>query len=110
MSSEPEFDVFLAHYSGDKRLVREINTRLKRRGLKPWIDEEQIAPRRSFQQAIQQAIPKVKTAAIILGENGLGRWQAWEIKTFFPNASIKERLSFLFYCQASPKFQKVCHF
>ena len=63
--TEQLFDVFLAHNSADKPFVREINTKLKQRGLKTWIDEEQIAPGRSFQQEIQQAIPRVKTAAII---------------------------------------------
>jgi tetratricopeptide (TPR) repeat protein len=81
--TEQLFDVFLAHNSADKPFVREINTKLKQCGLKTWIDEEQIAPGRSFQQEIQQAIPIVKTAAIILGKDGIGRWQNWEIQTFF---------------------------
>jgi tetratricopeptide (TPR) repeat protein len=81
--TEQLFDVFLAHHSADKPFVREINTKLKQRGLKTWIDEEQIAPGRSFQQAIQQAIPTVKTAAIILGKDGIGGWQNLEIQAFF---------------------------
>jgi hypothetical protein len=81
--TEQLFDVFLAHHSADKPFVREINTNLKQRGLKTWIDEEQISPGRSFQQEIQQAIPRVKTAAIILGKDGIGRWQNWEIQAFF---------------------------
>ncbi len=83
MSNHAEFDVFLAHHSGDKPLVRQISAKLKAQGLKPWIDEEQIPPGRSFQDAIQQAIPIAKTAAIILGTEGLGRWQDWEIKAIF---------------------------
>ncbi|MEB3355299.1 MAG: tetratricopeptide repeat protein, partial [Synechococcales bacterium] len=83
MSLDHEFDVFLAHHNGDKPLVRQIATQLKQRGLKPWIDEEQIAPGQPFQAEIQQAVPVVKTAAIILGENGVGQWQEWEILTFF---------------------------
>jgi tetratricopeptide (TPR) repeat protein len=81
--TEQLFDVFLAHHSADKPFVREINTKLKQRGLKTWIDEEQIAPGQSFQEAIQQAIPRVKTAAIILGKDGIGLWQHWEIQAFF---------------------------
>ena len=81
--TEQLFDVFLAHHSADKPFVREINTKLKQHGLKTWIDEEQILPGRSFQKAIQQAIPIVKTAAIILGKDGIGRWQNWEIEVLF---------------------------
>jgi TIR domain/Ricin-type beta-trefoil lectin domain-like len=83
MSGDHEFDVFLAHHSDDKPFVLEISTKLKQRGLKPWVDKEQIAPGRSFQEEIQQAIPTVKTAAIILGVKGVGRWQKWEIHAFF---------------------------
>ncbi|NJM71238.1 MAG: TIR domain-containing protein [Scytonema sp. RU_4_4] len=74
------FDVFLAHNSQDKPLVRAIANELKRRGLKPWLDEEQIPPGRSFQDEIQQAIPLSKSAAIFLGLQGLGNWQSWELK------------------------------
>jgi hypothetical protein len=40
--AQPQFDVFLAHNSQDKSLVRAIANELKRRGLNPWLDEEQI--------------------------------------------------------------------
>ncbi|MBD2358884.1 DUF3110 domain-containing protein [Tolypothrix sp. FACHB-123] len=80
--NQPLFDVFLAHNSLDKPLVKEIAKLLKLRGLKPWLDEEQIPPGRSFQDEIQQAIPIVKTAAVFIGYQGLGRWQNWELKVF----------------------------
>ena len=52
------------------------------RGLNPWLDVEQIPPGRWFQDVIQEAIPNVKSAAIIIGPNNLGRWQALELRTF----------------------------
>ncbi len=81
MSHQPEFDVFLAHNSQDKTAVKEIANQLKQRGLKVWIDEEQIPPGRPFQDEIQQAIPNVKAAAIFLGYVGLGKWQTMEVRT-----------------------------
>lgn len=42
MVNEQSFDVFLAHNSIDKPQVRAIAVELKRRGLNPWLDEEQI--------------------------------------------------------------------
>lgn len=77
-----EFDVFLAHNSADKPQVEAIGEALKCRGLKPWIDKEQIPPGRWFQDVIQQAITNVKTAAIIIGVKGLGKWQALELRSF----------------------------
>ena len=76
-----QFDVFLAHNSQDKPEVQLIAAALRQRNLKPWIDYDQIAPGSSFQDEIQQAIPLVKSAAIFIGERGLGRWQDWELKS-----------------------------
>jgi cell division protein ZapA (FtsZ GTPase activity inhibitor) len=77
-----QFDVFLAHNTQDKPEVRAIALALKQRNIKPWLDEEQIPPGRSFQDEIQQAIPLVKSAAIFIGSQELGRWQSWELKAF----------------------------
>jgi hypothetical protein len=76
-----QFDVFLAHNSVDKPLVREISARLREQGLNPWLDEEQIPPGELFQEAIQKAIPHIKSAAIIVGKSGLGQWQVIELHT-----------------------------
>jgi hypothetical protein len=77
-----EFDVFLAHNSIDKLLVESISKELKRRGLNPWLDKEQIPPGKWFQDIIQQAILRVKSAAIIVGPQGIGRWQSLELRAF----------------------------
>jgi hypothetical protein len=91
MTTQPYFDVFLAHNSQDKAQVRAIANKLKRRGLKPWIDEEQILPGRPFQDVIQQAIQDVKSAAIFIGPGGLGKWQILELRSLisrFVDANI----------------------
>ena len=80
--SMSEFDVFLAHNSQDKDAVDELHGLLTRHGISPWLDVEQIPPGRWFQDVIQQAIPNVKSAAIIIGKRGLGRWQALELRAF----------------------------
>ncbi|MDZ7960724.1 MAG: GUN4 domain-containing protein [Aulosira sp. DedQUE10] len=81
MSNQEQFDVFLAHNSQDKPQVRAIAKELKQRGLKPWLDEEQIPPGRPFQDYIQKAIQSVKSAAIFIGPQGLGKWQIMELRS-----------------------------
>jgi GTPase SAR1 family protein len=76
-----DFDVFVAYNAGDTAAVRSIVVDLKQRGLNPWIDTEQIAPGRSFQDTIQQAIPRTRSAAFVIGHQGVGRWQAIELQT-----------------------------
>jgi TIR domain len=77
-----EYDVFLAHNARDKPAVLSIARRLRRAGIYPWVDVEQIQPGRWFQDVINAVIPRVKAAAIIFGKHGLGRWQALETKSF----------------------------
>jgi tetratricopeptide (TPR) repeat protein len=79
--TEQLFDVFLAHSSVDKPQVRAIATKLREQGIKPWLDEEQIHPGKSFQEEIQKAIPQIKAAAIIIGTTRLGKWQIKELRS-----------------------------
>jgi hypothetical protein len=79
---EQEFDGFLAHNSQDKPLIRRIYRQLKARGIKPWLDEKEIAPGAKFQDAIQLAINQSRVAAIFIGQEELGSWQAFELKVF----------------------------
>lgn len=81
MTNQPDFDVFLAHNSQDKPQVRAIANKLKQRGLRVWLDEEQIPPGRPFQDVIQQALQNVKSAAIFIGTEGLGNWQILEFRS-----------------------------
>lgn len=77
-----KFDVFLAHNHNDKPQIEAIAKELRRRGLNPWLDKEQILPGRWFQDIIQKAISEVKSAAIFIGPSGLGKWQIAELRTF----------------------------
>jgi len=77
-----DFDVFLAHNSADKPQIMAIAKQLEERNLRTWLDEDQILGGRLFQDEIQQAIPRCKTAAIFIGLTGLGRWQGLELRTF----------------------------
>lgn len=75
-------DVFLAHNSADKPLIEIVCNKLKSRGLTPWLDKEKIPPGRWFQDVIQDAIKKISSAAIFISNNGLGRWEVVELRSF----------------------------
>ena len=49
-----EFDVFLSHSSKDKPVVRELAARLKKDGVRVWLDEEQIKPGDSIPASVQK--------------------------------------------------------
>lgn len=86
-----QFDVFLAHDSDDKEAVLEIARHLRRRGIHPWVDVEQIHPGELWQAALQTAIPRVKAAAVVLGRHGVGRWQDVEIRALM-NECVERKM------------------
>ncbi|MBV8279910.1 MAG: TIR domain-containing protein, partial [Verrucomicrobia bacterium] len=76
------FDVFLCHNSEDKPAVREIAQKLVREGIKPWLDVEQIRPGTTWQTALGEQIKNIKSAAVFVGNSGIGPWQSEEIQAF----------------------------
>ncbi|MBW4718052.1 toll/interleukin-1 receptor domain-containing protein [Saccharothrix obliqua] len=80
--ADAEFDVFMAHHSVDKPAVRELCDLLRRHGVHPWLDVEQVRPGTWFQDVIAAAIRTARTAAVCVGPNGVGGWQSLEVRTF----------------------------
>ncbi|MEE9442086.1 MAG: toll/interleukin-1 receptor domain-containing protein [candidate division Zixibacteria bacterium] len=81
-STQDNYDVFLCHNSEDKTEIREMNTRLKEKGIRTWLDEEQLPPGCLWQDVLEEQIPQIKTAAVIVGQSGVGPWQHMEIRIF----------------------------
>jgi hypothetical protein len=77
------FDVFPCHNSKDKPAVREIAQMLVKSGIKPWVDEDQIRRGTSWQTALRQQIESIKSAAVFVGESGLGPWCGVGKEIFF---------------------------
>src|SRR5690349_20642327 len=73
------FDVFLCHNSEDKPAVREIAQNLLQENIKPWLDEADIKAGNFWHGAIGQQIETVKSAAVFIGQYGVGPWQNREI-------------------------------
>jgi serine/threonine protein kinase len=80
-----EFDTFLAHKFTDESTVAVLARELKRRGFHPWLAQEQVPPGVPFQEKIEEAIPKAKSAVIVFGPTGLGDFERLEL-----NAAISQ--------------------
>ena len=81
-SSVTAFQVFLCHNSQDKPEIRELNNLLRSRGIVTWFDEEQLPPGRSWQELLERQIQEIGSAAVLVGESGLGPWQNSEMRAF----------------------------
>jgi hypothetical protein len=101
------FDVFLCHNSEDKPAVREIAQQLVKEGIKPWLGEDEIRPGISWQTAIAEQIKSIRSAAVFVGENGLGLWQNEEIqvKVFSANLWSGNLPSFRWSCPTEKRHQ-----
>ncbi len=80
--SKSDFQVFLCHNSQDKAEIRKLNDVLKSRGIKTWFDEEQLPPGRAWQELLEAQIQDIGSAAVLVGESGLGPWQNSEMRAF----------------------------
>ncbi|MFY9825141.1 MAG: tetratricopeptide repeat protein [Thermoanaerobaculia bacterium] len=69
------FDVFLSHNSKDKPIVRQIGEALRARGLEVWFDEWSLIPGRRWIPELEKAIQTTKSAAVLVGGDGFGRWE-----------------------------------
>ncbi len=77
-----DFDVFLCHNSEDKDAVKEIGEQLMARGILPWLDEDELPPGRPWQRLLEEQIEQIKSAAVFVGEEGIGPWQQMELEAF----------------------------
>jgi TIR domain len=77
---EPAFDVFLSHNSRDKAVVRQIWSALHERGLRAWLDEEDIIPGRDWQEQLENILKNIPAVAVLVGANGMGPWEVSEMR------------------------------
>jgi hypothetical protein len=77
-----EFDVFLSHNSKDKPAVRALAALLIERGLRVWLDEEQLTPGHPWQPLLEKGIKESSAGAVLVGADGLGPWHHEEMQAF----------------------------
>jgi hypothetical protein len=84
--TDHKFDVFLSHNSKDKSVVRDLKERL--RGyqsplgapIKAWLDEDELQPGLPWQDLLERGIKNSSSAAVLIGNDGLGPWEDEEMR------------------------------
>jgi internalin A len=77
--SSDQYDVFLSHNGSDKQAVKALGLALQEVGLRVWLDEWSIRPGQRWIEALEAAIESVRSAAIIVGHDGIGPWERPEM-------------------------------
>jgi hypothetical protein len=65
-ASGPSFDAFLSYHSGDSAWVAALKDRLVSKGVRVWLDSEQIRPGDRFPGALARAIGDVRSVVVVL--------------------------------------------
>jgi hypothetical protein len=82
MSEQFNYDVFLSHSSKDKAVVRELAGRLKKDGVRVWLDEEQIKPGDSIPAKIEEGLEHSRVLVLCMSANAFGSdWAQLEAGT-----------------------------
>ena len=87
MADDFQYDVFLSSSSGGKPALRELAERLKRDGLRVWLDEWVIQPGDSIPLAIEQGLESSRTLVLVMSEHSVGKNSASEWVTLERHAS-----------------------
>ena len=80
--TDKNYDVFLCHNHEDKPVIRRIAELLLQQGVQPWLDEREMRPGLPWQQVLEQQISMIRSAAVFVGDDGVGPWQRMEIDAF----------------------------
>lgn len=79
MTSAAPFDVFLSYNHADAQSVREIRGRLAARGLRSFIDGDDLTVGKAWPAELERALQHSRAVAVFVGKSGYGRWQRREI-------------------------------
>lgn len=99
MSQVFTHDVFLSHSSKDKPAVRELAERLKRDGLRVWLDEWEIEPGESIPPKIEQGLETSRTLVLVMSRNAFASdWVTLERHTALFRDPTNEQRRFIPLC------------
>lgn len=97
------FECFLCHNNKDKSEVRALAEELSRRNIAVWLDEECLMPGEPWMPALEKGISNSSTTAVLVGNSGIGPWQAEELYAALDNAVTKGRRVIPVLLASAPK-------
>lgn len=98
------FDAFIVYNSRDVRHVRRVVDALRSRGIRSWIDTENLCPGRLYQDEFDMILRGCRSAVVFVGPDGLGPWEELEVKVAL-SQFVRRRLPVipvLLFMNASP--------
>jgi hypothetical protein len=78
-SAPAAVDLFLSYNSQDRAAVQQVRTLLGVRGVSVFYDRESLGLGLDWFEPLERALGRVRGVVVLLGPNGLGRWQRREM-------------------------------
>ena len=73
------YDLFLSYHTPDRDAVRTVQHLLEARGIRTFLDRDQLVPGLPWPQALESALRNVRAVAVFLSREELGTWQKREL-------------------------------
>src|SRR5262245_34025009 len=86
MQVSDRFDVFLSHNSADKAWVAKLKTALVQKGLKVWLDRDEIRPGDLFAKALEDGISSSDSVALVVSPAAMA--SSWVEEEYYRALSI----------------------
>jgi WD40 repeat protein len=87
VTSSERYDVFLSHNREDLEAVEILAHRLRREaGLLPFLDRWHLIPGQPWQEAIEDALARSDTVAVLVGPSGISPWHNEEMRAALDDA------------------------
>jgi hypothetical protein len=84
-----EYDIFISYSRRDQPVVSDIISKLKQRGVVPWLDQWDIELGHAFIEEIEKILTNVKNIAVFFGKTGYGPWQRAEVSAVYSRVVSK---------------------
>jgi hypothetical protein len=87
-----EFDIFLSHHSSDKPWVIALKAALTARGVKVWLDQDEIRPGDLYIDALERGVELSRCVAVVISPRSLkSRWVKEEYSRALQLFNSRER-------------------
>jgi energy-coupling factor transporter ATP-binding protein EcfA2 len=81
-----DYDVYISYNSADREAVLQVAERLKRAGLRIFVDAWSLVPGQPWQEALEQGLHHSRSCAVFVGPFGIGPWQGKELEGILAEA------------------------
>jgi hypothetical protein len=81
-----QFDVFISHNSADKPWATQLKTAVEHRGLKVWLDKDEIRPGDLFAKSLEDGIRNSSTVALVVSPEAVS--SVWVEEEYYRALSL----------------------